>query len=60
MEKLFPEQEPADLSGADHISVPPEAKPAAFRKFIFFSLPGGNLTVDLPTGEQGKYGQQQA
>ena len=40
MEKLFPEQEPVDLSGADHISVPPEAKPAAFRKFIFFSLIG--------------------
>lgn len=40
MDKLFPEQEPADLSGADHVAIAPAQKPAAMKKFILFSIIG--------------------
>ncbi len=40
MTQLLSEQKPADLSGADHIPVPDSERPAAMRKFVFFSLIG--------------------
>ena len=54
MTQLLSEQQPADLSGADHIPVPAAARPAAMRKFILFSCIG-ILMFLIPIHWDGKW-----